>query len=71
MCNNCKRALKYSKGDDTKGLMNSLGNYLLSNGFVSYPEGYEPQEMSSATCDFEIRIIKKREKKPRNEKITI
>lgn len=63
MCNNCKRALKYSSGEDTADLMNSVASYLLSNGFIETPEGCGAQEISSANCDFEIRIIKKREKK--------
>ena len=63
MCNNCKRALKYSKGEDTSDLMNSVASYLLSNGFIESPEGCGVQEISSAICDFEIRIVKKRAKK--------
>lgn len=50
----------YGKGHDVTDSMNLLMSFLWEHGFVETPEGCGFIEGSSAKCDFEIHVIKKR-----------
>lgn len=50
----------YFKGGDTTELANNLMGFLMEHDFVNVPEGCGFVEISSAKCDFEIHVIRKR-----------
>lgn len=58
------RVYSRSKGDGTIEDMNELAKFLLNNGFAelnSEQSGF--QESSSATCDYEVHVVRKQRKK--------
>lgn len=51
-----------STGSETTEVMNNLAQYLLNSELAKVEEGCGFQEASYATCDFEIHVVKKRQK---------
>lgn len=60
MGNELMKVADYAKDQDVTDSMNHLMSFLWEHGFVHTPEGCGFIEGSSAKCDFEIHIIRKR-----------